>query len=151
MDLNLQILRNNIITNDRLLKMNKIDNNIFEFCPLVDNTLHRIYKCTFSKRIWLTLDKIFAIIGIYTYTDAKQCLIGDPDRGPNTVFNCLIYNTKLYINYCHVHKNKPTPAPYIWYIAKIANTLTDKRVIDKIADNNNWKLLSNYFNKDNNN
>ena len=148
MDLNLQILRNNIITNDRLHKMKKTDSNTCEFCPLLDNTLHRIYKCTYSKKIWLTLDEIFAIIGIYTFTDIKQCLLGDPDRGPNTVFNYLIYNTKLYINNCHIHKNKPTPAPYIWYVAKIANTLTDRRVVDKIIDNKNWKLLSNYFNND---
>ena len=117
--------------------MNKTNSNICEFGPLVDNTLHRLYKYTFSRQIWLTLDEIYAFIGIYTYTDAKHCLLGDPDRGPNTVFNYLIYNTKLFINNCHIHKNRPTPAPYIWYISKIANTLNDKRVIDKIADNKN--------------
>ena len=151
MDLNLQILRNNIITNDRLLKMNKTNTNICEFCTSVDNTLHRLYQCNFSRHIWRTLDEIFAMVGIYTFTDAKQCLLGDPDRGPNTVFNYLIYNTKLFLNNCHIHKNRPTPAPFIWYLARLSNTFNDIKVIDKVADNNTWKKLSNYFNKDINN
>ena len=151
MDLNLQILRNNIITNDRLFKMNKTNSNTCEFCPNSDDTLHRLYKCKFSRQIWLSMDEILAFIGIYTYTDIKQCLLGDPDRGPNTVFNYLIYNTKLFIQNCHIHKNKPTPAPFIWYIAKIVNTMNDRRVIDNIPDGKNWKSLNNYFNKDNNN
>ena len=69
----------------------------------------------------------------------------------NTNINYLIYNTKLFINNCHIHKNKPSPAPFIWYLAKITNTFNDKRVIEKITDSKNWKLLNNYFNKDTNN
>ena len=113
-DLNLQILRNNIVTNDRLLKMNKTDSNKCEFCDETDNTLHRFYDCVYSRYIWFTLDEILAMVGIYTFTDAKQCLLGDPDMGPNTVMSFLTFNTKLYLNNCHIHKNKPVPAPYIW-------------------------------------
>ena len=150
-DLNLQILRNNIVTNDRLLKMNKTDSNKCEFCDETDNTLHRFYDCVYSRYIWFTLDEILAMVGIYTFTDAKQCLLGDPDMGPNTVMNFLTFNTKLYLNNCHIHKNKPVPAPYIWYLAKISNTFNDKKVIEDVVDSKTWKKLNNYFNKDTNN
>ena len=44
-DLNLQILWNNVVTNDKLLKMKKTDSNKFEFCENPDNTFHRFYDC----------------------------------------------------------------------------------------------------------
>ena len=91
------------------------------------------------------------MVGIYTLCDTKQCLLGDPDMGTNTVKNFLTFNTKLYINNCHIHKNKPVPAPYIWYLAKISNTFNDKRVIEDVADSKTWKKLNNYFIKDINN
>lgn len=147
-DLNLQIVRNNIITNDRLLTMNKTNSNKCNFCDLVDNTLHRIYECIFSRKIWFSLDEILAMVGIFTFTDKKQCLLGDPDMGPNTVKNFLISNTKLFLNNCHSQKNKPTVAPYIWYLAKISHTFNDRNIISNIVDNKVWKKLNIYFNSD---
>ena len=83
------------------------------------------------------------MVGIFTFTDAKQSLLSDPYMSPNSVKNFFIYSTKLFINNCHIHNNKPISASYIWYLAKITNTFNDQRIISTVTDSKTWKKSNN--------
>ena len=144
-DLNILILRNNIITNNKLFLMKKINYETCNFCKEIDKTIHRMHSCIHSRKIWISLEEIFAFIGIYTVIDQKLCILGDPDMSPNSVKNFLISYTKFFLQNCHQNNTVPSVPAYIWFIAKLVITLNDPLVIVKIPDNKNWRKLKSFF------
>ena len=136
-----------IITNDKLYKMKKIYSPKCNFCPEVDNTLHRLYNCPESKKIWTSLTATLSLIGINTWIDNKSVILGDYDQSPNSIKNILISLTKSFLHNHHLSNNVPSIINYTWYIIKITAIFYSPDNIRKINDKQCWQKLHNLITK----
>ena len=127
--------------------MRKLDSPKCNFCPEIDNTLHRLYNCPESKKIWITLTETLASIGINTWIDEKSVILGDHNQSPNSIKNLLISLTKNFLHNHYLSNKITSIVTYSWYIIMITKIFNSPEIIDRVNDKQNWQKLHNQITK----
>ena len=138
----LQIIRNNIFTNERLAHhVQGITKYWDYYTDKIEDVLHHVYECPKSHYVWKKLETILNHAGETIFIDKEHAIFGFPDLNPNNPVNTMILFTKRFLYTCkfsEVNPNVNTILRQVKEVCKI-QILKNKELGLKFPSWKKWK------------